>query len=104
MRMTEKNVTKTLADYETIITKALNVIEEMGSPFYSSLENTTLRIDRDGVLTIRDACNLEEFELPISYLLDKKGEHVDEYKEEKEKLQEIENRINKFKNSFGKKL
>ena len=90
MRMTEKNITKTLGDYKSIVDKAMNVVKEMGSPFYSSIENTVLIIKQEGILTIRNACNLEEFDIPISYLLDKEGEHMDEYSDKLKKDKEAE--------------
>ncbi len=109
MRMTEKNVLKALKDYNELVDKTIAVTEELG---YDPIQNknemqimvVTFEEEESKVVVYNSNTNMNYATFPISYLLDKEGTHVDEYKKEKEEVQKIENRVNKFKNSFSKKL
>lgn len=84
MKLTQTNVIKTLDNYNEIVTKIKQTIKEMGCNFWSNYENTVLLINKEDTITIRNAQTLEEFDIPVSYLLDEKGIHESEFKKKKE--------------------
>ena len=92
MKLTQTNVIKTLDNYNEIVTKIKQTIKEMGCNFWSNYENTVLLINKEDTITIRNAQTLEEFDIPISYLLDEKGIHECEFKKKKEE-QDALNRV-----------
>lgn len=83
MKLSEANIVKTLDNFDEIKQKAISLIVEMG--FKNKIdENNLILFVNDTNLIVRNPLYGEEFKLPLTYLLDKEGEHENEHKLEEE--------------------
>lgn len=102
MRMTEKNVKKTLKDYAEVLDKLSALLGEMGI----EVETPSIPVEvvGEGESATIGLTSDKRTIVPLSYLLDKAGTHQDEYTEELNKKKEAEKSLSIFRNSFSKAL
>lgn len=88
MKLSEANIVKTLDNFDEIKQKAISLIVEMG--FKNKIdENNLILFVNDTNLIVRNPLYGEEFKLPLTYLLDKEGEHENEYADMKKEVSDL---------------